>query len=206
MTSQRKIIANRTNALKSTGPRTAQGKAIVARNALKHGLLSQHLVLPGEDHIRFDQFHRHLHAQLAPTCLLEQFLVERIIATAWQLHRLLRIEAEMMTEDLQKKPSPWEMKFLLGSAPQTSSLGSAVARNLAGPDTYGKLRCYESQLERSLYRALHELQHLQYGHPERNRRASHEHRRMGPHGNRRSTRRDHDNQNTPPLEFSCNER
>ena len=38
MTSPAKIRANRRNALKSTGPRTRAGKAIVARNARTHGL------------------------------------------------------------------------------------------------------------------------------------------------------------------------
>jgi hypothetical protein len=38
MASDRKIAANRTNAKKSTGPRSAQGKSRAKRNALKHGL------------------------------------------------------------------------------------------------------------------------------------------------------------------------
>jgi hypothetical protein len=38
MTSPAKIRANRRNARRSTGPRTLAGKAIVARNARRHGL------------------------------------------------------------------------------------------------------------------------------------------------------------------------
>jgi hypothetical protein len=38
MTSEKKIAANRTNARKSRGPRTASGKRRVSRNALRHGL------------------------------------------------------------------------------------------------------------------------------------------------------------------------
>jgi hypothetical protein len=38
MTSETKIAANRRNAQRSTGPRTALGKARVRRNALQHGL------------------------------------------------------------------------------------------------------------------------------------------------------------------------
>ena len=38
MTSEAKIAANRRNAQRSTGPRTASGKSRVRRNALKHGL------------------------------------------------------------------------------------------------------------------------------------------------------------------------
>jgi hypothetical protein len=38
MTSARKISANRANAKASTGPRTARGKSMAARNARSHGL------------------------------------------------------------------------------------------------------------------------------------------------------------------------
>src|SRR5882757_2686001 len=38
MTSEAKIAANRRNAQRSTGPRTALAKARVRRNALRHGL------------------------------------------------------------------------------------------------------------------------------------------------------------------------
>ena len=40
MTSERRRLANLANAAKSTGPRSAQGKAASSRNAMKHGLTS----------------------------------------------------------------------------------------------------------------------------------------------------------------------
>ena len=40
MASEAQIRANRANALRSTGPRTARGKARSALNGLKHGLRS----------------------------------------------------------------------------------------------------------------------------------------------------------------------
>ena len=40
MTLSKQTIANRKNAKKSTGPKTAKGKAISSQNALKHGLRS----------------------------------------------------------------------------------------------------------------------------------------------------------------------
>ena len=49
MTSQRKAQANRSNALRSTGPRSAAGRSISAQNAKRHGLsvaLPQELVGP----------------------------------------------------------------------------------------------------------------------------------------------------------------
>ncbi|MFI5381076.1 MAG: hypothetical protein ACHRHE_17400, partial [Tepidisphaerales bacterium] len=44
-----RTAANRRNALKSTGPRTPEGKAKSALNALKHGLTAQSPLLPTED-------------------------------------------------------------------------------------------------------------------------------------------------------------
>ena len=38
MASEKQIAANRANALKSTGPRTAAGRATSSRNAYRHGL------------------------------------------------------------------------------------------------------------------------------------------------------------------------
>lgn len=44
--SERKLLANRANAQRSTGPRTEAGKAVSCRNALKHGILSRTIDLP----------------------------------------------------------------------------------------------------------------------------------------------------------------
>jgi len=49
MTSDKKAEANRRNARKSTGPKTSEGKAAVRLNAIRHGLLLQDVLLPGED-------------------------------------------------------------------------------------------------------------------------------------------------------------
>lgn len=49
MASEAQILANPLNAPKSTGPRTAEGKAAVWRNAVKHGLTARSIVVTGED-------------------------------------------------------------------------------------------------------------------------------------------------------------
>jgi hypothetical protein len=49
MTSKKKAGANCQNALKSTGPKTPEGRAAVRLNALTHGLLSQQTFLPDEE-------------------------------------------------------------------------------------------------------------------------------------------------------------
>jgi hypothetical protein len=47
--SERKIQANRRNALRSTGPKTERGKRTVARNAIKHGILAREVVITAGD-------------------------------------------------------------------------------------------------------------------------------------------------------------
>ena len=66
MTSDRKAEANRQNALKSTGPKTPEGKAVVRLNAVKHGLLSEQVLLPDEDEAALKELSEHLRAELQP--------------------------------------------------------------------------------------------------------------------------------------------
>src|SRR5437773_11112766 len=55
--SARRLAANRANARKSTGPRTAKGKRRVGRNAMKHGLCAMYGVrLPSECGATFNTF------------------------------------------------------------------------------------------------------------------------------------------------------
>ena len=48
-TSSKRAEANRRNAQKSTGPRTAAGKDRARFNAVKHGMRAKTVILPGED-------------------------------------------------------------------------------------------------------------------------------------------------------------
>jgi hypothetical protein len=100
MTSPRKAEANRQNALKSTGPKTPEGKAAVRLNAIKHGPLSEQGLLPGEDEDALRELSEHLSAELQPVGYLEDLLVERIIAAYWRLRRLGRVEAGIFAWEL----------------------------------------------------------------------------------------------------------
>jgi len=94
MTTIRKIEANRRNAQKSTGPKTPEGKAAVARNALKHGLLSRNPVLPGEDpRGEFPELVESLHQYYAPENPVDANLVEDLAGVMWKLRRAERIQS-----------------------------------------------------------------------------------------------------------------
>src|SRR5215211_8185616 len=95
MASRKQIQANRQNALKSTGPKTPEGKDTARLNATKHGLLSQE-VLPGEDEEARKELAERLRAELQPVGEMESLLVERIIDATWRLRRLSRVEAGIL--------------------------------------------------------------------------------------------------------------
>jgi hypothetical protein len=100
MTSEKQAKANRKNALKSTGPKTPEGKDAVRLNALKHGLLSQETLLPGEDEEALRTLGERLRDELQPAGELENLLVERIITSYWRLRRLGRVEAGIFAREL----------------------------------------------------------------------------------------------------------
>jgi hypothetical protein len=93
MTSEKQAEANRRNALKSTGPRTPEGKGAVRLNALKHGLLSRVTLLEGEDEEALRELGEQLKKELQPVGELENLQVERIVSGYWRLRRLTQVEA-----------------------------------------------------------------------------------------------------------------
>jgi hypothetical protein len=94
-TSERKIQANRQNALRSTGPKTERGKRNVARNAIKHGILAREVVITagdGEESLEdFNDLVKQLDEQYEPVGILE-LLVQEIAACWWKKARVLRAE------------------------------------------------------------------------------------------------------------------
>src|SRR5438045_1517954 len=83
--SQRKIEANRANALKSTGPRTAEGKTRSSMNALKHGLRARTLILPGEDPGEFAAIGQAVAEQ--PGESAEAMMLNQLTELQWKLRR-----------------------------------------------------------------------------------------------------------------------
>ena len=100
VTSPQKVAANRRNAQRSTGPTSPEGKAVVAANAVRHGLLSWRPVLPHVEHA--DDWLAHLArtlASLAPAGHLEHVLAERVALLLWRLDRVARHEREAAADE-----------------------------------------------------------------------------------------------------------
>src|ERR1700693_2862295 len=88
-------IANAANAQLSTGPRTEEGKRQSSQNARTHGLTAHHSVIPEEDRAAFDQLRAKLHADTKLQGALQQIIFEELVHSAWNLHRVRAMEAEL---------------------------------------------------------------------------------------------------------------
>src|SRR6266851_3789863 len=138
MATLKQFEANRRNALKSTGPKTPEGKAAVSMNSLRHGLRARTVVLPGENREEFNQLCNDLEVEWHPQSRTEQFYVEQMAVSQWKLTRMEVGEAAIF-QDVE------------GSTSKLAHLD--------------RLWQSEARMERSYSRAQRELERLQTSRP-----------------------------------------
>jgi hypothetical protein len=138
--------ASRKNGARSRGPRTPEGKARSAQNALRHGMRAEkHVVLPGEDDGEFAGLEAALFAELAPVGALQALLARRIAVAAWRIARADQIEAELFEE--HHHPG--------------GGRGLALIRDGNGPRSFETLLRYRGAALAEFWRALRTLKALQ---------------------------------------------
>jgi hypothetical protein len=105
MTSFRQLEANRRNAIRSTGPKTEEGKRQTRRNAVRHGLCAETVIEIVEDIEDYRAFEAAVIADYDAQTAVERELVLRLASLLWRLRRataieteLLRIQAEILRE------------------------------------------------------------------------------------------------------------
>jgi hypothetical protein len=130
-------IANQNNAQYSTGPRSAEGKARVSQNALRHGLTSAHLVIRDEERDEFAALQDSLLAELQPQGAVETITFHELLHAAWNLARFRKIEA---------------------------SVSSGNSADFADPEiatVLDRLTRYQARAQRAYYKSLEQLRVLQ---------------------------------------------
>ena len=137
MATPAQITANQANAHLSTGPRTAEGKARVSRNATRHGLTARHLVIRDEEREEFEALESSLAAELDPKGALEIVTFQELLHAAWNLQRFSRIEAEVSTATADDFTNPEIIRVL------------------------DRLTRYQARAQRAFYKAQSELRTLQ---------------------------------------------
>jgi hypothetical protein len=174
MATQAQVSANCRNAAKSTGPRTTVGKAVVAQNAIRHGLLARQNVVTGEDPQEFDLHRREMLGELRPADPVESVLAEQIVSLSWRLKRAGRLQNEVFDSLLAKEieKSMWGFRDELtpkdevrlrsdpGSDP-SFAVGRMITKDYLHASVLDRLQIYERRIESSLCRIMRDLESRQ---------------------------------------------
>lgn len=154
-----------------TGPKTKEGKAVVSRNAVKHGVLSTTPVLDIEDPAEWDTHLRGMIESLQPEGHHETVLVHNIATYQWRKSRVVRYETEMISLYTDYEPER-EILQLANAKSSREAVGLLreanrdrrqfiAARLIPGEMTGPMIMRYEAHLHRLYIQTLHELEAAQ---------------------------------------------
>jgi hypothetical protein len=149
MVSEKQLEANRRNAQKSTGPKTAEGKSNSSRNNLRHGLTGQISLLPTEDREAHDAFCNELIDSFNPQTPMEIQLAQSVAEDNWRLNRARAIENNMFA--LAHGHERREARIALADAETFQTQANA----------FNLLSLYEQRINRNLQRNMKLLRELQ---------------------------------------------
>ncbi len=148
--SEAQILANRKNAERSTGPRTAEGKERSRANALKHGLTGAGVALATEDADEVERVYAAFQADFRPSDETGRMLLRRAATCAVRMERAVLQETAALNE-----------RVLLAQAEAEANGDDPVeAGHLAlfDPSKEACLaRKYEAAAERGFFRAIKEF-------------------------------------------------
>ena len=108
MATPSQILANRANALKSTGPRTSEGKDASRRNALKHGLAAETLVLPEDEGDAVAERMLAWGPALGPRDEYECWLVEEVALSSVRVDRCRAVERAQRNRQARRASERWD--------------------------------------------------------------------------------------------------
>jgi hypothetical protein len=179
--SRRKLAANRANAARSTGPRTPEGKARSAQNALKHGFTaSTFAVVRLEDLQEIAHLRAGLIAAHRPVNAQELFAIERIALAQQVVLRAARLETGLFTTCLNQAldpsatPMPSMKEDLTGKADfdiaraqnRDYLLGEGFHQKAIQSNSWTLAKRYQAKAERHYRSAVEEFHRLKALRPE----------------------------------------
>jgi hypothetical protein len=148
MTTPQQPGADRAHPNRSTGPRSAAGKARSSMNALKTGIYSKSLVIPGEDPAHLTALTEEYFQRFLPAVPEQRDLVDILVRSTWTLRRLAVAEAQLWTYEIESFFNP----------DTDTPIGHAFHN---GDRALTRLQRYVSAIQRNYRDALRELSRLQ---------------------------------------------
>lgn len=154
------------------GPKTERAKNAVRRNALKHGIRSDLVVIDRqEDPKEWETFRDGIIDSLQPEGSFEEILAEEIAFIHWKIRRVAAYQAYQTRYHIDQT----ERNLRVAGAYENRTLAKGIypeieperldhwerLRSLPPSDDLDKIMRYEAHLHRRWVQTLHELQALQ---------------------------------------------
>ena len=148
-------LAALANSAKSTGPVTQAGRERSAKNAIRHGILAESIVLHSESAECFSEVLSTLQEELQPASSIESRYVETMALAEWRRLRLICIEKEQIAIESERQ----EAANLSGSNEVKPIRLTALAFRAMSDESRAQelLNRYESRYDRQYQRAFNGL-------------------------------------------------
>jgi hypothetical protein len=159
MSSQRKLDSARANAAKSTGPKSDQGKAAVAQNAVSHGLTAQNVIIYNEDEEEYQTELDHYLAHFGPYGKPECDLVRQLASVHWRICRYAAIESGLLEHQMDDDQQWIDDHYK--TIADHHRLAIAFDNNCGANASLALLNRYEARLHREYHKTLRVLEEMQ---------------------------------------------
>ncbi|HVN28428.1 MAG TPA: hypothetical protein VMT64_08085 [Candidatus Binataceae bacterium] len=165
----RRLAANRRNAARSTGPRTPEGKARVARNAIKHGFFAAATRWSSQQQRDLQTLYADLRDDFLPGGIGEESCVWTIADAYVRMASLLRYENLAALEYHQQCDRDFDARVAAADSDETALLrehrdelrrAGLWRPTIPGPRAAPAIIRYMGRLERTIRRATSELEAL----------------------------------------------
>src|ERR1039457_6964482 len=133
---------------RSTGPRSAAGRARSSMNALKTGIYAKSLTIPGEDPAQLATLVQEYFERYQPAAPEQRDQVDIMVRATWTLRRLAAAEAQVWIYEMER-------------ASQLSPAAPLGAAFQACDRTLARLQRCINSTQRNYRDALHQLERLQ---------------------------------------------
>jgi hypothetical protein len=169
MATEKQIEANRRNARRSTGPKSQQGKETVSRNAVKHGIYANNVLVLPEEESEYRRLADAIYEDFGGGTAFERVLVNKMISSIWRSTRADKIEAGLLADAILNEQRPGHPPDAIPASdgeplspeanPRALEFGRAYARKNG---LISSLSRYRTRLDREFYKALDELRLAHY--------------------------------------------
>ena len=150
------LAANKLNALKSTGPKTEEGKAIARYNARRHGLTGQFYCMSETDQLAYQAFETDMLRSLKPVGPYENQIAISITQDHWRLNRSRAVEFNLYGRGHDQLAGETE-------APNENAHAAATMADTWHNDNrvFANIALYETRIHRMIAKNEQRLAELQ---------------------------------------------